>query len=235
MSKTCVVSDLHLFCKRSEAHLHVDALEQAISESDRCVLNGDIVDFRWSVFESEERTVREAIAWLEDLVSRYPHCTFHYVFGNHDSVLPFIKKVEDLAANTPNLSCHHDLLRLNSTVFLHGDVVDRKMTQAEFEAARQIWHLDRKRGRLVNRLYDLAFLLGAHRTVPRIVFPRKAVAERLVHYLEDVGHGPDSGVTDVYYGHTHVAVRGYFYEGMYFHNGGAPMRKLGFSILRARI
>lgn len=235
MSKTCVVSDLHLFCKRSEAHLHADAFEEAVSESDRCVLNGDIIDFRWSVFESEERTVREAIAWLKGLVSRHPHCQFHYVFGNHDSVRSFIDKVEALAARTPNLSCHHDLLRLNSTVFLHGDVADRKVTQAEFQAARRVWHFDRKRGRLVNRVYDVAFWLGAHRAVPRIVFPRRAVAERLVHYLEDVGHGRDSGVTDVYYGHTHVAVRGYFYDGMYFHNGGAPMPKLGFSILRAKV
>ncbi|HQH54022.1 MAG TPA: metallophosphoesterase [Candidatus Hydrogenedentes bacterium] len=235
MARVCVVSDLHLFCRRSEAHLHARALEQAISESDTCILNGDIVDFRWSVFESMERTVREAIAWLGALVARHPHCHFHYIFGNHDSVRPFIDRLEAFAASTPNLSCHHDLFRLNAAVFLHGDVADRKMTRAEFEAARRVWHFDRKRGRLVNRIYDLAFWLGAHRTVPRIVFPRKAVAERLLHYLDDVGHGRDSGVTDVYYGHTHVAVRGFHYEGMFFHNGGAAMRRVGFSILRATV
>jgi UDP-2,3-diacylglucosamine hydrolase len=59
------------------------------------------------------------------------------------------------------------------------------------------------------------------------------VAERLVHYLDHVGHGRDSGVTDVYYGHTHVAVRDFRYEGISFHNSGAPMPRLGFSILRA--
>jgi len=85
----------------------------------------------------------------------------------------------------------------------------------------------------VNRAYDLAMWLGAHRTIPRLVFPRQVVAERLVHYLDHVGHGRDSGVTDVYYGHTHVAVRDFRYEGISFHNSGAPMPRLGFSILRA--
>ncbi len=235
MTNVCAVSDLHLFCKRSQAHLHSEALDQAISEAGICVLNGDIFDFRWSIFNSVERTVCEAMGWLDGLVGRHPHCRFHFVFGNHDSVRPFIDALEDYAADSPRLSCHHDLLRLNTAVFLHGDVADRKMTQAEFEAARRLWHYDRRRGRLVNRAYDLAFWLGAHRTIPRIVFPREVVAGRLMHYLDAVGHGRGSGVTDVYYGHTHVAVQGFRYGGLSFHNSGAPMPRLGFSILRTTV
>jgi UDP-2,3-diacylglucosamine hydrolase len=235
MQHVCAVSDLHLFCTRSEGHLHQEALDQAIRETDVCVLNGDIFDFRWSVFESMERTVREAMKWLDALVSRHPDRRFFYVFGNHDSVRPFINAAERYAQRAGNLACRHDVLRLSDAVFLHGDVADRKMTQAEFEAARKVWHFDRKRGRIVNHAYDLAFFLGAHRTIPRMVFPHEVVAERLVHYLEDIGHGPDSGVTDVYYGHTHVAVRDYRYRGVRFHNSGAPMPKLGFSIIRAEV
>ena len=233
MKNVCAVSDLHLFCKRSEAHLHTDALHAAIAEAQICVLNGDIFDFRWSVFDSVERTVEEAIGWLDEVIAQHPHCHFHYVFGNHDSVKLFIDTLDGYAARTARITCHHDLFRLNTSVFLHGDVAGRKMTQAEFEAARRVWQFDRKRGKLVNRVYDLAFWVGAHRAIPRLVFPHEVVAERLVHYLDAVGQGRDAGVTDVYYGHTHVAVRGFHYEGLCFHNSGAPMPKLGFSILRA--
>ncbi|HNV21108.1 MAG: hypothetical protein GXX88_09835 [Candidatus Hydrogenedentes bacterium] len=233
MKQICAVSDLHLFCKRSEAHRYTASLDRAIAEAEVCVLNGDIFDFRWSVFESVGETVHEAISWLDRIIARHPHCEFHYIFGNHDSVKVFIDALDAYAAQTERLTCHHDLFRLNGAVFLHGDVADRKMTQAEFEAARRVWHYDRQRGKVVNRAYDLAMWLGAHRTIPRLVFPRQVVAERLVHYLDHVGHGRDSGVTDVYYGHTHVAVRDFRYEGISFHNSGAPMPRLGFSILRA--
>jgi UDP-2,3-diacylglucosamine hydrolase len=175
------------------------------------------------------------MVWLDGLVTRHPHCHFHYVFGNHDSVRLFIDKLETYAKDAANLSSHHDLLRLNTSVFLHGDVADRKMTRAEFEAARRSWHFDRRRGKLVNRAYDLAFWLGAHRTIPHLVFPNEVVAERLVHYLDDIGHGRGSGVTDVYYGHTHVAVRDFHYGGIFFHNSGAPMPRLGFSILKTTV
>lgn len=131
MKQICAVSDLHLFCKRSEAHRYTASLDRAIAEAEVCVLNGDIFDFRWSVFESVGETVHEAISWLDRIIARHPHCEFHYIFGNHDSVKVFIDALDAYAAQTERLTCHHDLFRLNGAVFLHGDVADRKMTQAE--------------------------------------------------------------------------------------------------------
>ena len=78
MSKTCVVSDLHLFCKRSEARLHLEALEQAISESDTCVLNGDIIDNPYRRLQPEDESV------LNFLREQSFQRRVVWIFGNHD-------------------------------------------------------------------------------------------------------------------------------------------------------
>jgi UDP-2,3-diacylglucosamine hydrolase len=225
----CVFSDLHVFCRRSEAAERMGAVHEAMEGADLCVLNGDIFDFRWTVFEGVEETVPHAIAWLEEFMARYSGRRFHYILGNHDAVGPFIDRIETLAHQTPELTCHPLGVKLDQSVFLHGDVAHYAMSKDHFEGDfRAKWRGDRKKGRAQNWLYDRGFDYGVHRWVHRTAFPPRVVAKRVANYLREKGLGPDTGTTDVYLGHTHIALSDYEYEGLRFHNTGAPMPGLEF-------
>lgn len=229
------VSDLHLFCRRSEAPRHERRLTEAIAASDIFVFNGDTVDFRWTTLANFEATADAAIDWLRRLANDSPHCAFHVLLGNHDHVDCFIERLTGAAASTPNLEWHPYYARFGDTVFLHGDAANRRMTAADLAVARRQKPHRNRRGELPNRIWDAAFKAGVHKGVTRALFPRHVVAGRLHHYLDNIGHGAGAGVTDVYFGHTHRALNGFVYNGLRFHNGGAPMPGVDFRILRTTV
>ena len=231
----CTVSDLHLFCRRSEAEHHMRDIRGAASKADIFVLNGDTFDFRWSCVGGTAETSRAAIRWLERLAARWPECYFHFVLGNHDHVEVFIDELDELAVRTPNLSWHPYYLKIGNMLFLHGDVANRKMSGTDLERYRETWLHEESRGEFVNTVYDVAFKAGVHRAVNRIAFPTSVVIERIRHYLDDVGEGAGSETEMVFFGHTHSAVDDYEYEGQRFFNGGAPMPGLDFNILTTKV
>ena len=230
-----VVSDLHMFCKRSEADFHMPAIHKAAEKADYFVLNGDTFDFRCSTLESTEATVREANRWLEKLAADHPSCHFHFLLGNHDCHHAFVHELERLVDKTPNLDWHPYYLRLGDTLFLHGDVANRKMTHCMLEASRNSWVKERQRGRTANLMHDVAFQFNVHKAVSQLAHPTKRVLRRVMAYLESMEPHIMDGVRHVYFGHTHVAMTNYAYRGLRFHNGGAPMRNVTFNILRAEI
>ena len=69
--------------------------------------------------------------------------------------------------------------------------------------------------------------------VAAVVFPTRLVVRRILRYLRAIGHGPETGLRHVCFGHTHVPLSGYRYEGVQFHNGGAPIRGVPFQIMEA--
>lgn len=229
------VSDLHLFCRRSEAPRHQESISHAASQTDRFVLNGDIFDFRWSTLESTEHTVEAAIEWIDGLVSRAPNCHFDYVLGNHDHVQAFMDALDEYATESPNLSWHPYYLDLGTAIFLHGDVANRRMNAADLELYRENWLFEEQKGEFVNKVYDVAFKAGVHRALNRWAFPTNVIVNRLSHYLKDIGRGPGSITERVYFGHTHVALRDYRHKGQRYFNTGAPMPGLKFEILSAEI
>jgi len=231
----CVVSDLHLFCRRSRAARYLDGMHAVIADSNLCVLNGDIFDFRWTTLNTLNETAHAAIEWLEALLDRHPHTQFHYVLGNHDNNRFFLAAIEPFADRTPNLSWRHHYLRLGNTLFLHGDVANWRMTEADLTRHRAGWHDGTKKGTAVNRTYDAAFALRLHKLAHWLAFPRKAVVKRLLYYMEDVGQGPDAGVEAVFFGHTHMVLSGYEYGGVRFYNCGAPMPGLRFTMFRTTV
>ncbi|MFA6244267.1 MAG: metallophosphoesterase, partial [Candidatus Hydrogenedentales bacterium] len=79
-----VVSDLHLFSRRSDYSVHERHIFQAAAKADVFVLNGDTFDFRWTTLPSIDLTVVAAIRWLRALTERFPNCYFHFILGNHD-------------------------------------------------------------------------------------------------------------------------------------------------------
>ena len=235
LQNLATVSDLHLFCRRSQADRYLDTIGQSASESDVFVLNGDIFDFRWSNLVSPERSVASAIAWLKDFVDSAPECMFHYVLGNHDHYRPFIEALDTFADARPNFKWNPYFLRLGPALFLHGDVAIRKMTAGDLERYRDGWLDDPIRGPVANAVFDLAFRIGIHKTVNRMAFPLVPVLERINHYVEDIGHGASCGVETVYFGHTHIALLHHQYNGLVYRNGGAPMPGIDFHVLKAEL
>lgn len=229
------VSDLHLFCRRSEAHRHMHDIHDAASKADVFVLNGDTFDFRWSCHGSSPETARKAISWLKKLTSRWPDCDFHFVLGNHDHVGIFIDELHELAERTSNLRWHPYYVKFGDTLFLHGDVANRRMTASDLECYRKTCLHEERRGELVNSIFDVAFRAGIHCAINKLAFPTNVVVERIRHYLDDIGEGEGSDTEVVFYGHTHSAVDNYEFGGQRFFNSGAPMPGLDFKVLSTKV
>jgi len=233
-----VVSDLHMFSnsKRSKWADHLDDIYRAAEEADVFILNGDTFDFRWTTLGSTSETVDAAIAWLRDLVGKFPRCHFHFIVGNHDNLQIFVEALSELAAVTENLSWHPYYLKIGASVFLHGDVSDRKMDAEDLEQSRDEWRYDEKTWHpALHYLYDWALHIGLHRGAQAVRYPKKLVARRVITYLENVGLGALNGTRHVYFGHTHDAMSNYRYRGLTFHNAGSPMKGLEFNILRVEL
>lgn len=228
----CFISDLHLFARRSQAGRHEAAIRDAAAASRVFVLGGDIFDFRWTTRGSVAESVDEAAGWLSELVESSPECRFHFVLGNHDHHRLFIDRLDRLSSRLSNLEWHRHYLRLDDCVFLHGDVVDRRMDPVRLDRHRRRWLDEQPRSPAWHTAYDLAVATRLPAILSRVLRPPWLVARRILVYLESIGQGAAAGVRRVYFGHTHVPVDGYRYGGMSFHNGGAPIRGIEFRVLQ---
>ncbi len=234
MDKCFFVSDLHLFASRSKAWKYLDDVVLAARQADNFVLGGDIFDFRWARTKNNRQTVDRAVTWLTNLISPCPRCHFHFVLGNHDYHQALIDRLADIAGKLPNFTWYRYYVRLGNSVFLHGDVADRDNHTAESLAAdRQEWLYSRRRGPFLSKLYDVVVLTRLHKPLPHLVYSKHIVAQRILSYLDEIGQGPQSGVSNVYFGHTHKHMTNYAYGGLVFHSCGAPIKGLRFRILEA--
>ena len=229
--KTCFVSDLHLFCRRFDGERFWQQSLEAAGQAKTFVLGGDIFDFRWTKLATIEETADEAIRRLKTLVASNRDCDFHFLLGNHDHHETFLVRLEPVAENEPNLFWHPYFVRLGSSLFLHGDVATRRMGAESLEEQRNRWLRVRKQGRVSNWLYDRVVQARLHKLTYHIVYPRRAVARNILTYLERIGHGPSTGIEDVYFGHTHLLLTGFTDGGVRLHNCGAPVRGCTFRIL----
>lgn len=227
------VSDLHLFASRSMAHLWLEAIQRAARDARLFVLGGDIFDFRWAHHGSLGYAVEAAAVWLAELARACPECRFEFLLGNHDYHQGFLDRLDGVQAGAPNFSWHRFYYRRNGAIFLHGDVADRFSTAESLAHRRAQWLHRKQRGPVWQRLYDWAVAGQLHRPLPVMVYPRRTVARRILHYLRDIGQGPEAGVRHVYFGHTHREMSHYRYGGIEFHNGGAPIKGTRFRIVEA--
>ena len=235
MKKVSCVSDLHLFCRRSNAQDYFEQIDQSIQQSDIFIFNGDTFDFRWSIYNSVEETVEAAIDWLRAIVSKHPHCQFYFILGNHDTVVQFVDALKQLESELDNLEMQEYFVRLGTSLFLHGDVANRKMTAQDLENYRTSWQHEEQRGETRNRMYDWAFKMGVHKAVAKTAFPTIRTLNRIQHYLNDIDHGEGSDITHVYFGHTHIVIDNVEHNGQVFYNGGAPMSGLNFNVLQTTV
>lgn len=232
---TRVISDLHLFCTRSNADEHMGAIFDAAREAEVFILNGDIVDFRWSNVGGAYATARAAVSWLDELVRTNPACEFHYILGNHDSVPEHIEALTRFSNQARNFSWCPYFVRMGDALFLHGDVAHRNMDSHDLARARRRATAHRRKGEVLNKVYDKAFEFGVHKAILKAASPTEAVVRRLRHYIDSIDHGPATGTRRIYFGHTHVAVDGHHDRGLTYYNCGAPLTGLKFNILETDV
>ena len=234
--KTHFVSDLHLFANRSSAPRIHDAIEHALRCSDTFVLGGDIFDFRWSRYRSNEETIEQSLHWLKGLVAINPECRIHYLLGNHDANPGFISALKALTSDYPQLVHHPHILRLGNTTFLHGDIIDAKIPfSVDFhellDERRAAEELRSRPPGFQHSLYDVAVRTRVHRLVANLANSNTKVLGRVSQYLSWAGHGPESGTRNVYFGHTHRSMEKVTYDGMQFSNPGAAIQGIDFRII----
>ena len=228
-----VISDLHLFTRRSEAELHQSAIEQAARRAGSLVLAGDIFDFRWSRWDSTDATAEAAIGWLTDLLAAAPGTELHYVLGNHDHMPALIHRLEVLAQSVPRFHWHPFHLRLGNALFLHGDAGQPGMTPERLVEYRGKFAIERPASEFQERVYGAVVALRLHVLGARLIFPSRGVVRRIAAHVEALGSVWSENVRNVYFGHTHLALDGVEHEGRRYHNCGSPMRGLSFRILEA--
>ena len=229
--KSYFVSDLHLFCRRFDGERYWERSLELAGQAKAFVLGGDIFDFRWTTMATIEQTADEAIRMLKTLVASNRNCQFHLLSGNHDYHNTFLMRLEPVAQCEPNLSWHPYFVRLGSSLFLHGDVAARQRIGRSLGRNRERWLQARKQGQFPNLLYDVLVHTRCHMLAYQVVYPRRAVAKRILAYLERIGHGPSTGIEDVYFGHTHLSMTGFTSGGVRLHNCGAPVKGCVFHIL----
>ncbi len=231
MSKCAIISDLHLFAKRSAADGIVPQLHESARRCDAVVLLGDIFDFKWSEHRSHEATADAAVKWLQDLLAQNDQGSLHYVLGNHDHHPALVGRLAELAQDESRFEWHPFHLRIGNAMFLHGDAANTGMNSSRLVNYRERSAAHGRPGKFRNRLYDWTVASKLHLLGARLAFPHRRVLRRITRYLDSLGANAESGVTDVFFGHTHRALRDFSFAGMRFHNCGAPIPGVKFDIL----
>lgn len=226
-----VISDLHLFSRRSVGEQLLEEMCRECREIDLLVLNGDTFDFRWSCHSSEEASLKAASDWLGRCSEIFPGKEIHFILGNHDCLRPFRDEVERLSRSIATLHFHEHHLQLGRLLFLHGDCANRGMSKAKLDAYREFWSKDRQRGEAGRKFYDVVDATGAGKLFHRLYFPQAATVKRVATYLDEVFPDWRSQYDDCYFGHTHMPFRDHEHEGVRFHNSGSAVRGMGFQPL----
>jgi len=227
-----VVSDLHLLARRSAGRERMHELLPDLRTCRTLVLNGDIVDFKWSTSRTHAESVRRSIDWLSELLAALPSTNVHYVLGNHDCLAEFPTALDQLSATNQRFRWHEFNLRLGDALFLHGDCTHWPMNRAGLERFRATWRRSRRRGTVATRAYQACDAAGLTRWVHRRHFPVDRTLARLQHHLDDALPDWQKDIRQVYFGHTHEPFEDAERGGVRFHNTGSAIRGMPFQPLR---
>jgi len=226
-----VVSDLHLFARRSVGRELMRELLPDLKTARVLVLNGDIVDFRWSTCAHHEETLQRSLDWLGELIATLPGCEIHYVLGNHDCLAGFKPALSKLAHAHHRFHWHEYHLQLGDALFLHGDCTHWRMGKHDLQSYRDGWSRSRRRGKTATSAYRVFDRLGVTRLVHRWHFTLDRTLDRLTHHLDDAHVGWREQVRHCYFGHTHEPFDHFERGGVAFHNTGSAIRGLKFNPL----
>lgn len=226
-----VISDLHLFARRSRGAVRFDLLRERLTAADVLVLNGDIFDFRWSMLGGLKETLPAAINWLEALVRDFSHGEIHFIAGNHDCPRAFFERLSGLAAAVSRFHWHEYWLQLGPALFIHGDCAHRHMDHTGLGQFRKNWARDWRWSSALAAAYLWVDHLGITKRVHEWHFPREKTIERLAFYLDRSYPDWRGRTQDCYFGHTHLPFVDHEHAGVRFHNTGSAIHNLDFNPL----
>jgi UDP-2,3-diacylglucosamine hydrolase len=235
MIRGLVVSDLHLFSRRSDGNELWDRIDDVRGDAEILVLNGDTFDFRWSHFRDESKATAAALEWVERVTGDGRWKKVHYISGNHDCLSEFVKGLRELSSEQETLACHEFHLQLGRCLFLHGDCANRRMNLDDLKRYRASWSKDRPRGALSKALYDGVDALGVSKLFHKLYFPKERTVASLVHHLSLVFPEWRENLDHCYFGHTHQPFSGHEHGGVAFHNTGSGIRGMGFQPLHFKV
>ena len=219
-----VVSDLHIFGCNSLYERHLPAFYQGVSSHAVTVLNGDVFDFKRSIFASSAVTVEHAIAWMRDLSSRASNAKIFYLLGNHDSQLEFVRALKETLPELPNVSLMEDSLLLGRSLFLHGDAVDLPLNENNLATVRARYtHAE---PHLTSRTFAQLITYLRINSVEQLRHSKASLATRILRYLDATQPGYRDSVQEIFFGHTHVPIHHFEHEGIVFRNTGSMIRGL---------
>lgn len=211
--KGFVVSDLHLFTKKSRSDIQT-LIDNYAKKNDFCILNGDIFDFQWTALPTQNHAVNEAISWIIHLCDKYPNCHFYHILGNHDCYEPFVLCAEQL--KNKNFSLHRTHLLLGKHLFMHGDLP--LLNKNPF--IRNLLPYEKHEPKWRQFIYAFLLTMHVHHVLDHLYRPKKivkriynAIAREDKQLLEKINH--------IHFGHTHVPFNNFVYKGINFHNTGA--------------
>ncbi len=237
-----VGSDLHVGCKNlhlfrkglSDQHIAED-LASAAEKVNHLTLVGDIFELMYHRFfdqkKPNKRAREYAEAWLGELCEALPHCQIHLMLGNHDERRKWCERLVQIEAEIPNLTVHPTLLRIGSSLFLHGDQLHNgyffsPRFPREVDAKGFAHVLSRTPGRekyflqgapglesYINaRVHDgvqpvADFVAPPEKWVARLLGILLLQAPGLLEAKDIKGHDGEAvtipAVTDIFFGHTH--------------------------------
>jgi UDP-2,3-diacylglucosamine hydrolase len=188
------------------------------------VLNGDTFDFKRAIYASSAETAQHATTWLRELSKRAPATSFFYVLGNHDSQTHFVRALTAALPEMPNVSLINDSLRLGSSLFLHGDVVDLPLNTDDISQVRSRYaQAEPDWG---SRLFSQLVTRLRVNKIEYLRHSKRMLAERIIRHLARTQNGALDGLSDIYFGHTHVPFKDFEHQGLRFHNTGSMIRGL---------
>lgn len=223
------LSDLHLFSRRSVGQQRWDQSRTLISGASTIVLGGDMFDFRWSHLGSLDATLEAAGQWLEKAIALNPDASWVFLLGNHDCHPRLQTILSSIRERYPNFDWSPTVWRIGSNLFLHGDVLDGMRHASGLDRYRAGFHDETPKGPIGNLLYSAIVQTRLHGVVPRLRHTRRQTCRRLLEYLDHYDAELLSNASNIFFGHTHLSMSGYRFDGFDFHNAGSGIRYLTFT------
>lgn len=226
--KGIVLSDLHLFTKRAK-NITPEYIADLCVEADYCILNGDIFDFKWSIYPTFNETAAQASLFLIRLCNLVPECTIYYVLGNHDCSPDFMSVLETIGCDNFTWNATH--VHIDRHLFIHGDLpmAGGDVFVRTIKDAYRI-HGQAKSAHL---MYQLVVSLRLHHIASMTMIPRLC-ARLLYNAIEQSNPSLLNNIDHVYFGHTHHAFKNYRYKGIYFHNTGSAVMHTDFNPIEVK-
>lgn len=219
-----VVSDLHLFSPCSRYRELLPQFDAACASHPVVVLNGDTFEIKRSIFLSAEKASEYAALWLQELCERHNTTQFYLLLGNHDSNKYLVPKLLTLSTQTTNLSLIPHMLQIGSTLFLHGDVVERGALSNGVGYIR-----DRYRHLIPSRTSSLVGKLITSlrlNCLEHLRHRKHHLVEQVLQYLSVYHPERLQSIRTIYFGHTHVPFEGFKRNNFVFNNTGSFIRGL---------